>query len=395
MRKGTYRLLLSFVLIVVALAVRILAESTSYVSPDSQYYLSAADHLIQGKGLKAINPVAPGEESYFAVWPAGYPLCIAAVAAIGQTSVLMASKLVNLIFLGLIFMLLYRWFGERAWFVALYFCSYAMLEIYSYTWSEAPFLFFVLLLCYTLTKDMEGKTDRWLFLRLSGCLILLFLFRYAGLIYYAGIGLIAVYWMYKKNVRRVMQYTGALAMAGVFTLCYFYVNRQMTGHYTGIGDRVQLQQESINEFLILFLQGLINQCSIARNYFFNGEGDLLYVLLLVVQLIVVVVLIVYEKLLPSHIVKDTSVKVLVAFSLFYLGVIFVLRKIQPFDPFDYRIMAPFSLPLFIAGLGYMIKPEVEAYFHKTKFWVMGFMLLSLLLNLPKQYLIEWVRTLLN
>ena len=82
---------------------------------------------------------------------------------------------------------------------------------------------------------------------------------------------------------------------------------------------------------------------------------------------------------------------LLGFGLFYLLAIVALRRIQPFDPFDYRILAPFSLPLFVLLFGRLTKPDVQDYFEKVKPWVVGFMLLSLVVNLPKQYLMEWVR----
>ncbi|MDB5256110.1 MAG: hypothetical protein JWM14_805 [Chitinophagaceae bacterium] len=391
MVKERYKLWVLFLFIALVIVVRIMAESTSYVSPDSTYYLSAADHVMKGEGLIAPDPTAPEKNVYFAVWPAGYPLCIAGVGLLTGTSALVASKIVNLIFLGLTFGLLFFWFGEKSWFVALYFCSFGMLEIYSYSWSEAPFLFFVLLLCYFVFKDLERDSGPRLFFQVFFCLVALFFFRYAGLIYFPAIGLLLVYSIYKKQKLKSGYYFSALFFASVGVFYYLFLNKEMSGHYTGIGDRVQLEQESWPQFMLLLIRGLWNQLTLARQCFFSGEMDYLYVALLMVQAGVVAVLFYFKKRWSAPFLKSRDTKVLLSFGLFYLMAIVVLRKIQPFDPFDYRILAPFSLPLFVAFFGRLIKPDVQDYFEKVKPWVVGFMLLSLLVNLPKEYLVEWVR----
>lgn len=390
MIKKSYKLGVLFLLITAVIVIRIIAESTSYVSPDSTYYLAAADHLMKGEGLLAPHPETPHADVYFAIWPAGYPVCIAAVGWITHTSVLVASKLVNLIFLGLTFILLFRWFGEKSWWVGLYFCSFGLLEIYSYTWSEAPFLFFVLLLCYCVSKDLEKDAGPRVFFQVLFCLTALFLFRYAGLIYFIAIGFLMLYLIWKKQWLKVGYYFSALFFASIVVCGYFLFNKEMTGYYTGIGDRMQPQMESLQQFVVLLIRGIWNQLTPARQYFY-GEMDYLYIALLMVQVGVMAVLFYFRERLPKSFFKSIESKMLIAFSFAYLLVMVVLRKIQPFDPFDYRIMAPFSLPLFVALLGRLTKKDAEAYSEKVQPWIVGFMLLSLAVNLPKHFLIEWVR----
>jgi hypothetical protein len=387
MLKENYKLWVLFLSIVAVLIVRIMAESTSYVSPDSTYYLSAADHLMKGEGLMAPDPTAPEHDVYFAVWPAGYPWCIAAVGILSGTSVLVASKLVNLIFLGLTFVLLFFWFREKSWFVALYFCSFGMLEIYSYSWSEAPFLFFTLLLCYFVSKDLEKESRPRLFFQLFFCLTALFLFRYAGLIYFAGMGLLLIYFIVCKKWVKAGYYFAALFLAGAVAGSYLMINKEMTGHYTGIGDRVQLEWESTAQYLVVLMRGVWNQFTLARQLF--GGADALYMILLILQLALVVILLSQRKKIKQAFFQFTEMKALICFAMFYLMAIVILRKIQPFD-FDYRILAPFSLPLFIALFGRLTKPDAQEYFEKVRLWVVGFMLLSLMANLPKHFLMEWL-----
>ncbi|NJL11954.1 MAG: hypothetical protein HC913_02405 [Microscillaceae bacterium] len=114
--------------LVLAIDLRASVEATHYTSPDSRFYFWVAENMKAGNGLSSPDyagyPFDSGSRLYiFSTWPAGYPAFIALVAWIGQISPLVASKAVNLFFLGLLFALFYRWWGKEAWFPALYFFS--------------------------------------------------------------------------------------------------------------------------------------------------------------------------------------------------------------------------------------------------------------------------------
>lgn len=129
-RSGKTNLWLLYLGICLTLVLRIYAEETNYLSPDSHFYLRVANNLIDGKGLvgpKEYPFDEKAEESYFAIWPPGYPFLIAVTSYITKTSVFIASKIVNLVFLAFSFLLLYKWFGEKAWLPSLYYCSFGML----------------------------------------------------------------------------------------------------------------------------------------------------------------------------------------------------------------------------------------------------------------------------
>ena len=147
--------------IVLAIWLRVSVEATQYCTPDSNFYLKVAENLLSGKGLVRPNNYPFSKSTgdvYFAVWPAGYPVSIAALSFITNLPVLVSSKIVNLLFLGFTFLLLYKKMGRYAWFTALYFCSFGLLEVYSYTWSEGAFLFFILALAFILNKDLGKDT---------------------------------------------------------------------------------------------------------------------------------------------------------------------------------------------------------------------------------------------
>ncbi|GAB4395128.1 MAG: hypothetical protein OHK0053_00180 [Microscillaceae bacterium] len=374
-----------------AIALRASVEATHYTSPDSRFYFWVAENMKAGNGLSSPDytgyPFDSGSRLYiFSTWPAGYPAFIALVAWIGQISPLVASKVVNMFFLGLLFALFYRWWGKEAWFPALYFFSYGKLEVYSYTWSEGPFLFFVFWLAFLVAKDSPARQDAGLFLKLSLALMALFMLRYAGLIYFFFVFLFFMHHIQQKYYAKAGHYFVAMLAASLFVLGYFYLNKLHTGHYTGM-NRIYPEKESWLTYGFYLLTGLANELSLARNYFHRGYTDWLYGGLMALQGGLFWYLY-RERRLLRDCFKRPEVRVLLGMAFFYLAFTMVLRKIQPFDPFNYRILAPFSTPIYVSLMAAVATAESKTYFHKIKPWVLAFMLVSLLMNLPKQFLLN-------
>ena len=387
-KAGKLILLLIYCCISALVLFRAAVVPMHYVSPDSISYLRAAD-FFQHKPAEEIAPPTEEEtntlKQLIAVWPAGYATCIALAAKLLNASSLLASKVVNLLFLGLIFILLYKWLGKYAWFTGLYFFSYGKLEVFSYTWSEGAFLFFIILLSYLLHQDyIHQKRDPYLFLKIFLCLSCLFLFRYAGITFFFFVAIFLVYYIVKKQFYKAWHYFLALFLSSAVVILYFLKNYLHTGLYTGT-VRNYPERESYGYFFQLLYQGMANEFFLARNYFFSGYTDYLFLGLLLLQVLLIVVLFRYRKLITTPFFDSKSL-FLIYTGLFYLLITIILRKISPFDKFDYRILAPFSTPFFIA-LFYGLTKQV-AFFQKTYKWLVLFMALSFLINLPKNYILE-------
>ncbi|MBL3657955.1 hypothetical protein [Fulvivirga sediminis] len=384
-----------FVIIAMVLWLRIAVEATHYISPDSEFYLRVAENLLAGKGLVApyTYPFSDAtKEIYFAAWAPGYPVFIAFLCwlSVGSVSVIVASKLINLMALAGIYWLLYKWVGHRAWFPFLYFCSFGMLEVYSYSWSEPVFLFFVVLLAYQIKRSRYNQ-DKWLFIKVTGILIILFLIRYAGLVYYIGLSLLMFFAFFRNRKKLALHYLTALSISSIVALAYFYNNYLQMGAYTG-GERVFPEQVSDLGFIGDLGYGLFNAFSIARNFYF--EFEIFYFSLLALQLILVAFLVVERRILQRPFIKNNDdVCVLWGSAIFYLLLIIILRRLSPFDPFDYRILSPFMLTFFLAVFIAILRQE--AFFQKTYKWITAFMLLSLVMNLPKAFLYEKLQTLIS
>ncbi len=381
-----------YLLIVGTIALRVNVEATHYTTPDSEYYMRVAENVVVGKGFVSPHPmdypILEGAIEYpFTIWPVGYPVTISALMWPTGLGALTASKIVNLIFLAFIFLLLQYWFKDGAWLAGLYFLSYGKMEVFSYSWSESPFLFFELLLCYWMMQSLTVKKDTWLWAKLGFALLSLFLFRYAGLIFFFLAAGIMLYLVWHKHHQKGIHYFVGLSIASITALFYLYRNYQLSGFYSGM-DRIQPEVESWGYFTLLLLKGLFNELMLARNYFFKGNLDLLFLGLFILQLVLAVWLCKWRTLyIHKTLLSKTSV-ILLACSATYLVGIVILRKIQPFDPFDFRILAPFSTPLFIALFSSLGLPENRAYYLKTVTWVVAFMGICWAMSLPKQFLME-------
>lgn len=386
---GKLYLLLLYLAICLIQVLRIQAEATTYTTPDSFFYLEVAESLQEGKGLM-MPETYPFDENtprhYLNLWPAAYPVLIAVLSSLTSFSLLPASKLVNMLFLGLIFLLFYRRLGERAWFPALYFCSFGMLEVFSYTWAEGPFLFFVLYVLFLLSRSLEGEKVSFLFVEYAFCLTGLFVFRYAGLFYFLMVSVFLLYFLKEKNYRMAKHLLAGLLIASLFVLGYAAVNYMETGTLFGVRAYGAIEYDT---FLWQLLQGIMNEMFIIRNYYFTGYMDYLFLFLLLTQLIVAFFLFSRRGLLAGPFISSrSSESVLIWGGFFYLAFVILLSSLTWFDRFNYRILAPFSAPVFLGLFVAITSERNEIFFQKTYRWVTAFMLLSLLMNSPKHYLLK-------
>ena len=385
------QLFILYVCIVSALSLRINVESTGYMSPDSDFYIRAANNVLDGKGFIAPTTFPFDEttpESHFAIWPVGYPAMIVTVCYITGLDSFVSSKLVNVIFLGFIFILLYHWYGAHSLLPACYFCSFGKLEIFSYTWSEGAFLFFLLWLLYLLDRKFELKMSYLNIVLLIFCLVAITFLRYAGLIYFFYITILIVIRFVQKKYDLAKRLSFIIAVSSLFVFGYLLHNYFLTGGFFGSNPRIFPQIESWSYFFKVFFNGLLNEFFLARN--FSWTWDPLFVLMLFLQLLVCYYVFRKRSRLNGYSFQSTNNLVMISSGLFYLGFILVVRRISPFDTFDYRILAPFSTPIFITLLGNLRYIHEQYKINDLNIVIVSFFVLSLLMNLPKDFLLKWL-----
>lgn len=203
-------LFFQFLLICAVVYLKLRANAAYFLTPDSQYYLQAAQNLLNGKGYRIIFE---GKDTFCAIWPVGYSALTAAVAWSTTLSLTIASKIVNLLALAGCFWLIQRRFREKAWFVSLAFSASSLVQLYTNTWSETVFLFFVLGFCEPHPQPLptKGGGQFWA--------IGAFLTRYAG-----------VFLLIPMLIQRRFK---ALLFYLLFAICYLFFNYSQTRTFTG------------------------------------------------------------------------------------------------------------------------------------------------------------------
>ena len=81
--------------------------------------------------------------------------------------------------------------------------------------------------------------------------------------------------------------------------------------------------------------------------------------------------------------------------MFYLSLLIFIRLFSPFDPFDYRILSPFTLCIYITIMLYLINNDHTLYIKGAYIYIVLLFYVSLIFNLPKAYLITYFQNILQ
>jgi len=380
-------LLIIYLTVVLVVVLRVYAHPINYTTLDSLHYLDQSEKIVSlwTSDVSISQKIDIKQE--FTIWPIGYPATIALVSYTLNISSLWASKIVNLIFLGFLFILLHYWFGSRAWFISLVFFSYNSLEIVSHTWSETPFIFLVILLSFVL-KNEQKYSSYHLFFLLTTLLTGLFLFRYIGLIFNGFILGITVYNVLKKENRLVKTYLLSILVSLIFAIVYFYHNFSISGNITGI-ERVLLGQQSFVTFSKALIIGISNEFLLARNISFNGSAGVLFITFSAYQTSILLFIRKQRKYFNTSRVINNESLILIVMSALYLLSIILIKIIIPIDDFDFRVLAPFSTPLLMGLFAIVSNNDQKVFFKKVNKTIVVFMIASLIINIPKTFLTSY------
>jgi hypothetical protein len=343
-----------FILLSIFIAAALLIFTQSYffgahISPDSTGYLRAAEALRNGYGFR-INALAGNTQSYFAVWPIGYPAMIAFIALITNTEIYLASKILSVIILLIIVMLFYLRFKNNAWMYALVLCNYGFLQIFYYTWSEQPFILGLIWLSFALAdilKSEKAKYPHYISITLAS--LFLFFSRYIGAFSLGVLGLTALYEAYTGISRHNRARLKKAVLLGICTgvsltimALYLFNNYKNNGYATG-GERLPAENH-----LRLFIGLCEAQLAELQNVFYlffkisRRTACILYALGAVICFHII-----YLKRRSFY--KNIPVNVLsfMALGMLYWVSIVSMRFLSAFDPFTFRLLFPASALLFL------------------------------------------------
>lgn len=376
-----------YAVLVLVICLRVIADETQYLSPDSHYYLNMAENYVKGEGFVSSFPYYEmGDKVFIGFFPIGYPLLIAGIHLLTGLSFFIASKVVMLLSLLVIFLLLRKLFHQWAWVPALYFSSFGMLQVFSHSWSEGPFLALEMFLIFTLFKHWKApdtvsyRAAFKLFLILIG----LFLCRYAGMFFMPVMGVMMIWYWVKDRRQIAIVYGVSIVLYSLFVLVYLTNVYWLTGYFSGI-ERSWTVVVDVYEGLMMAAAGLVNECFIAKNYFFlkGFYVDSIFYFTLVIQ--VILLLWIYQK---GRYVLGPIFRSDLMGLIWLVGGVFLVFIVS-IDQLDYRFLAPATMPIYLGVLGGISVLKEGVLFEKVKIPIVVLFLFSLLMNLPKVYLLTF------
>ncbi|SIQ70573.1 hypothetical protein SAMN05421545_1140 [Pontibacter lucknowensis] len=388
-------LLLLYLATAAIILLRINAEGTGYISPDSTHYLGLAQNLKDGHGFYVTS--ATGTRTYFSTWPVGYPVLIYLFSELSTLDVYWSSKLLNFILLAIGFVFLRQLSRPYAFIIASVYATYTYMEVYSFTWSEAPFLLLGLLLAGITYQIFIGNWSGKNVVLLFAVCLALFLIRYIGAFSFAVPALLGLYFAYRGSYKPALYlFTSSIVLA-MLAGAYLYINYRLSGFTTGF-DRLEDETETIGAFIVMLFRGLLNEFLIIREYRPQNQPDYLLYVTATIQLAVLTFI---SFKIKKHynfwqeLRQNSFSMICIGIALLYLTAILALRFVSYFDALDYRLLSPFSFPLFI-GLIYtfVALPDKHKDIVQAKYTLFAFFLLSLLLNLPKKFILQQLQQVL-
>jgi hypothetical protein len=377
-------ILLFLILVATGMAVLLKAyfDEDGFLSPDSATYLRLAQNLADGNGYHITAFVnLERQREFFGVWPIGYPTLIFLVSKVVSLGPFWASKALNILLVGLSLIILRSLFRETAHIYGLVFLCGASLNIFSYTWSEAPFIFGLLWLAHAACRFSKTRKNIYA-VSMMGAALFLFLSRYVGALSFTYLGLLSLYFLYKKDYNAFFKVLLISVLGCAVMGAYLFYNYTETGYFTGMsrGQAGETGWGLVGDALTKVLYEL--------NFVFKLQHDhkVLFVIALLLELIAggYIYRVAKRETRTSSLASkgDRIVRTFLVIGFLYLASIITLKWFVEFADLKYRILAPGSLILYIALIRH-IESRFQGTVFRTFAWILaGFAAVSFAVNVP-------------
>ena len=373
------------------------------ISADSAGYLREAANMAAGYGFN-YDGLAGYKGSWFANWPILYPAMIAMVMKITGLEVYAASKVLSMILVGILLVILRIAYKKEAWFYALFMTNLGLMYLYWYSWSELPFILFMVLFAFSLadvvsdgsapletgeasdkTSGISGKSvetsgksgesftskvtlKNYILLGVSA--FLCFLTRYFGMFTYFVIGfyilvlaIIAI--RDEKTIKaafnkKIISLVITAGISGMMCVAYLLNNKLQNGMPSGVSRSMWWDdyQSLTNDLVKSLFAEIFNLFHLEVPQYITNLSYGKSVLILFLAGIILAIFITKNC---RHFTRES---VLITTAVIYYVMFTVIRYFSSMDTFYYRFFAPatFLFTLGIAGL--LIK-----YIKDTKIYV--------------------------
>lgn len=320
--KEKYIQILLVIITVMVTILRFLLNENGRVSPDSIRYMKFA-HVLP--------------EIDNTITPLGYPLSIKIFTFLG-TDEFWASKIVGI--LAMLFIVFFSWkknFYSRETTVLV--ALFSFITIFAATLSEGCILPFVFLFLFVADKIIKGHIKGWkavFYLSLS--LILLYNIRYSSLLIMGAVGLYGLLFI-KRSYGRLFLFSGIIS--GIYIILYkFLFIDYFNEDYMKQSLEIGLYPTS--KLLIELFQGLCTTFNPFIHMSNPGGGIINYGIYGLGALNILVMIFLFTRYKLSN-----SEFFFVFISVFGIVCSFFIQYFYPVDAIGYRILAPFSFPLWL------------------------------------------------
>ena len=327
-----------------------------YISADSAGYLREAVNLTEGKGFHYDG--LAGYDSWFANWPIVYPAMIALVMVITKANAYLASKILTMIIVGVILLVLRFCFKKDAWVYGLCLTNIGFLNLAYYTWSEIPFMLFMLGFALVLAKILKAEDvkAKW-YIALGGMGLGCFLTRYFGIYVWIVVGCYILYLLAhyfqkrdKKVMKKALGLTVTAFLAGSLSMAYLLMNKLMNGMASGVSRTMWWDdyEKLTNDLIESLLTEFFHIFSLQIPELIEGFTYPLKVFVLVVILIG---LICFVRKNCRHFCRES---VMITMAVMYYLIFIVIRYFSSMDTFYFRFFEPATFLLCIGLIGLLL-----------------------------------------
>ncbi len=339
------------------------------ISADSAGYLREAVNMAAGNGFR-YDGIAGYNNTWFANWPILYPLMIAIVMKLTGAEVYLASKILSMILVGILLIILRCVYKKDAWFYALFMSNLGLMYLYWYSWSELPFILFMVLFVLSLSAVIKDETiniKRYVLLGMT--IVLCFLTRYFGMFCFGVMGFYILELMvsrfmdekYKTSpfLKRVL--SGEIiamiitsVISGLICVGYMINNKIQNGMPSGVSRSMWWDdyQSLTNDLIKALLAEFFNIFHLETPSYVSGlsyaKGTLIVILIVIVTAVFI------AKRCKRH----TRSSVFITTSVIYYGMFIVIRYFSSMDTFYYRFFAPATF-LLTLGLAELIIEDIK------------------------------------
>lgn len=354
--SSDFKLGLLFIVITSLIILRSYFDPNGSLTVDSSHYLQLAQNLLDGKGFYRVDLLRPDGIDRILHWPYGYPVLIFIVAKITTLSVYLSSKLLNIILIASILLLFRKLFKEKAYWFGFILMFYSIIEIYTETWSEGAFIVGLLWFCFSIYYYLYVKENLASLINILLSGLFLFMIRYIGIFCFTVTGLLANYYLYKRNYPSFLKFSIITLILGGFTVSFSYFNHIITfGHSFEISTFIPPVPK------LEIIKNLIN-AQIHELIFFRGTsfGNHIFQFLIILIELGLVVFLIFKAIKKETSPKENGLwRVFLLTGIMYWLILFLIIFSNPFEGFSNRLLGPSSFLLFLSFFTFLYAKKVQ------------------------------------